>query len=130
MMSDGPTRKPDELDLEIEAWVAQNQTASDVMGVLIQHLADQWAQYHIPPSVVYVQLSVMAYLIRDQLMEAVRSGDVLLEQVEALDSFVIRMAKGGMEYQREMFQKLREVEEQATKPPAPVKSVPIDKMFQ
>jgi hypothetical protein len=64
-------------------------------------------------------------------MEAVRTGDVLLEQVEALDAFVVRMTKGGMEFQKAMFQKLNELEEQAKAAPvAPAKCPPTDKMFQ
>lgn len=128
-VTDVDKRQLDELDIKIEEWVKQNQTASDVMGVLVKHLGEQAATYHIPPPVSYVYLSVMAFLQRDLCMRAVKNGDVTVEQVEALDAFAVRMTKDGMDWMRMMLDQIKASEEMTATPVAPVKA-PLDKMYQ
>jgi hypothetical protein len=114
------TPKGDEIDAEMERWIAENQTASDVMSALIGVFTENAEKYHIPFPMVYVHLSVLAILIRSQMTVVANGDPVQLAQIQKLDQFIGRMSGNGKEYQTEVLRRIEEFETHAEPPHKPM----------
>ena len=116
-MAESGTPQVAEIDREIEKWLAENETAAEVMGSLISLITEQAEKYHIPHPLVYVHLSVLAILMRSQMEIVAKDDPVQQAQLRKLDEFIGRMTGNGKEYQEEALRKIEELSRMVKKPP-------------
>jgi hypothetical protein len=111
------TPKLDDIDKEMEQWLAENEVAAEVMGSIITIITDQAEKYHIPHPMVYVHLSVLSILIRSQMTTLAGGDPAKLAQIAKLDQFIGRMSGNGKDYQELMLREIAKFEAAINKPP-------------
>jgi hypothetical protein len=112
------TTQLDAIDKEIETWLAENETAAEVMGSLVTLVTEQAEKYHIPHPIVYVHLAVLSILMRSQMEIVAKDDPVQQAQLGKLDEFIGRMTGNGKAYQEDALRKIKELEGAVNRPPA------------